>query len=121
MDDDSIGAQFLYFLRCDKPNQLHDQVMNVFLNLYAFKYFNVCTFITVGCASVLSDILSCITGAIGSLRGPLHGGANEAAMDMIEYWTSPEEAEREMLGMLERKEKIMDFGHAIYKDNDPRN
>ena len=64
---------------------------------------------------------SCITGAIGSLRGPLHGGANEAAMEMIENWTSPEEAEREMLGKLERKEKIMGFGHAIYKDNDPRN
>ncbi|MDG4869697.1 citrate/2-methylcitrate synthase, partial [Guyparkeria sp. 1SP6A2] len=59
--------------------------------------------------------------AIGSLRGPLHGGANEAAMAMIEHWRSPEEAEREMLGMLERKEKIMGFGHAIYRESDPRN
>jgi 2-methylcitrate synthase len=64
---------------------------------------------------------SCITGAIGSLRGPLHGGANEAAMEMIENWQSPEEAEREILGKLERKEKIMGFGHAIYREFDPRN
>jgi len=64
---------------------------------------------------------SCITGAIGSLRGPLHGGANEAAMEMIEQWNSPDEAEREILSMLDRKEKIMGFGHAIYRKSDPRN
>ena len=104
-----------------KPNQLHEQVMNVSLILYAEHEFNASTFTARVCASTLSDLHSCITGAIGSLRGPLHGGANEAAMDMIENWKSPEEAEREMLGMLERKEKIMGFGHAIYKDNDPRN
>ncbi|MFV5490239.1 2-methylcitrate synthase [Acinetobacter sp. ASP199] len=120
-DDDSIGAQFLHLLRGEKPNALHEQVMNVSLILYAEHEFNASTFTARVCASTLSDLHSCITGAIGSLRGPLHGGANEAAMDMIENWTSPEEAEREMLGMLERKEKIMGFGHAIYKDNDPRN
>ncbi|MCU4324973.1 MULTISPECIES: bifunctional 2-methylcitrate synthase/citrate synthase [Acinetobacter] len=120
-DDDSIGAQFLHLLRGEKPNVLHEQVMNVSLILYAEHEFNASTFTARVCASTLSDLHSCITGAIGSLRGPLHGGANEAAMDMIENWTSPEEAEREMLGMLERKEKIMGFGHAIYKDNDPRN
>lgn len=120
-DDDSIGAQFLHLLHGEKPNKLHEQVMNVSLILYAEHEFNASTFTARVCASTLSDMHSCITGAIGSLRGPLHGGANEAAMDMIENWKSPEEAEREMLGMLERKEKIMGFGHAIYKDNDPRN
>ena len=69
----------------------------------------------------MSDIHSCITGAIGTLRGPLHGGANEAAMDMIEKFTSADHAEQEMMGMLERKEKIMGFGHAIYSTSDPRN
>jgi 2-methylcitrate synthase len=64
---------------------------------------------------------SCVTGAIGSLRGPLHGGANEAAMAMIENWQSPEEAESKIMGMLERKDKIMGFGHAIYRESDPRN
>ena len=120
-DDDSIGAQFLHLLRGEKPNELHEQVMNVSLILYAEHEFNASTFTARVCASTLSDMHSCITGAIGSLRGPLHGGANEAAMEMIENWSSPEEAEREMLGKLERKEKIMGFGHAIYKDNDPRN
>lgn len=120
-DDDSIGAQFLHLLRGEKPNELHEQVMNVSLILYAEHEFNASTFTARVCASTLSDMHSCITGAIGSLRGPLHGGANEAAMEMIENWTSPEEAESEMLGKLERKEKIMGFGHAIYKDNDPRN
>ena len=64
---------------------------------------------------------SCITAAIGSLRGPLHGGANEAAMEMIEDWTSAEQAESEIMGMLARKDKIMGFGHAIYSESDPRN
>ena len=120
-DDDSIGAQFLHLLRGEKPNELHEQVMNVSLILYAEHEFNASTFTARVCASTLSDLHSCVTGAIGSLRGPLHGGANEAAMDMIEQWTSADEAEREMLGMLERKEKIMGFGHAIYKVSDPRN
>jgi 2-methylcitrate synthase len=73
------------------------------------------------CASTLSDIHSCVTGAIGSLRGPLHGGANEAAMALIQKFKTPDEAEKGLLGMLERKEKIMGFGHAIYKESDPRN
>lgn len=120
-DDDSIGAHFLHMLRGEKPNALHEQVMNVSLILYAEHEFNASTFTARVCASTLSDIHSCITGAIGSLRGPLHGGANEAAMDMIENWQSPEEAEREILGMLERKDLIMGFGHAIYRESDPRN
>ena len=120
-DDDSIGAHFLHMLRGGKPSELHERVMNVSLILYAEHEFNASTFTARVCASTLSDMHSCITGAIGSLRGPLHGGANEAAMEMIERWQSPDEAEREMLGMLERKEKIMGFGHAVYSESDPRN
>jgi 2-methylcitrate synthase len=120
-DDDSIGAHFLHMLHGKKSNSLHEQVMHVSLILYAEHEFNASTFTARVCASTLSDMHSCITGAIGSLRGPLHGGANEAAMEMIEGFTSPEHAEKEMLGKLERKEKIMGFGHAIYSDSDPRN
>ena len=120
-DDDSIGGHFLHLLKGEKPNELHAKVMNVSLILYAEHEFNASTFAGRVCASTLSDIHSIITGAIGTLRGPLHGGANEAAMDMIENWTSADEAEREMMGMLERKEKIMGFGHAIYRESDPRN
>lgn len=119
--DDSIGAHFLHMLSGEEPNELFSQVMNVSLILYAEHEFNASTFTARVCASTLSDMHSCITGAIGSLRGPLHGGANEAAMDMIEHWQSPDEAEKEILGMLERKEKIMGFGHAIYRESDPRN
>ncbi|MCC5887314.1 MAG: 2-methylcitrate synthase [Gammaproteobacteria bacterium] len=120
-DDDSVGGHFLHLLRGEAPSKLHADVMNVSLILYAEHEFNASTFTGRVCASTLSDIHSCVTGAIGSLRGPLHGGANEAAMDMIEQWSSPEQAEREILGMLERKEKIMGFGHAIYRESDPRN
>ncbi|GGF73736.1 bifunctional 2-methylcitrate synthase/citrate synthase [Alteromonas lipolytica] len=120
-DDDSIGGHFLHLLRGEKPNALHEQVMHVSLILYAEHEFNASTFTARVCASTLSDMHSCITGAIGSLRGPLHGGANEAAMELIENFTSPEHAEAEMMGKLERKEKIMGFGHAIYSESDPRN
>ncbi|GGC80255.1 bifunctional 2-methylcitrate synthase/citrate synthase [Vreelandella lutescens] len=120
-DDASVGGHFLHMLRGEPASELHARVMNVSLILYAEHEFNASTFTARVCASTLSDMHSCVTGAIGSLRGPLHGGANEAAMAMIEHWSSPEEAEREMLGMLERKEKIMGFGHAIYRESDPRN
>ncbi len=117
----SIGGHFLHLLHHKRPSDLHEKVMQVSLILYAEHEFNASTFTARVCASTLSDIHSCITGAIGSLRGPLHGGANEAAMAMIEKWTSPDEAEKEILNMLERKEKIMGFGHAVYTESDPRN
>jgi len=120
-DDESIGGHFLHMLRGEKPNELHERVMNVSLILYAEHEFNASTFTARVCASTLSDIHSCVTAAIGSLRGPLHGGANEAAMDMIEGFTSADNAEEEMMAMLARKDKIMGFGHAIYADSDPRN
>ena len=118
---DSIGEQFLWTLHDKKPKQLHIDVMHASLILYAEHEFNASTFTARVCASTLSDIHSCITAAIGSLRGPLHGGANEAAMDMIEQWSDADEAEDAIMGMLSRKDKIMGFGHAIYRDSDPRN
>lgn len=120
-DADSIGEQFLWTLHDKKPEPLHVDVMHASLILYAEHEFNASTFTARVCASTLSDIHSCVTAAIGSLRGPLHGGANEAAMAMIEQWRSAEEAEEAIMGMLERKDKIMGFGHAIYRESDPRN
>lgn len=120
-DDATIGGHFLHLLTGKKPSELHERVMNVSLILYAEHEFNASTFTARVCASTLSDIHSCITGAIGSLRGALHGGANEAAMELIESFSSPDAAEAGLLAMLERKEKIMGFGHAIYRESDPRN
>lgn len=120
-DSDTIGGHFLHLLKGEKPSELHERVMNVSLILYAEHEFNASTFTARVCASTLSDLFSCITGAIGSLRGPLHGGANEAAMELIEKFQTPDEAEAGLMGMLERKEKIMGFGHAIYSESDPRN
>jgi 2-methylcitrate synthase len=95
--------------------------MHCSLILYAEHDFNASTFAARVCASTLSDLHSCITAAIGTLRGPLHGGANEAAMEMIQDWQTPDEAEANILQMLENKDKIMGFGHAIYRESDPRN
>ncbi|WP_417518056.1 bifunctional 2-methylcitrate synthase/citrate synthase [Marinobacter sp.] len=120
-DVDSIGGHFLELLHGKKPSELHERVMNVSLILYAEHEFNASTFTARVCASTLSDIHSCVTGAIGTLRGPLHGGANEAAMELIQKFQSAEEAEEGLMGMLARKEKIMGFGHAIYSESDPRN
>lgn len=119
-DDTSVGGHFLHLLHGKPASDLHARVMNVSLILYAEHEFNASTFTARVCASTLSDLHSCVTGAIGSLRGPLHGGANEAAMEMIGRWSSPDEAERQILEMLERKDKIMGFGHAIYRESDPR-
>ena len=91
-DDDSIGRHFLRMLHGEKPRELHEQVMHVSLILYAEHKLTRLPSLRV-CASTLSDMHSCVTGAIGSLRGPLHGGANEAAMEMIEGFTSADDAE----------------------------
>ncbi|MBV6288090.1 bifunctional 2-methylcitrate synthase/citrate synthase [Pseudomonas aegrilactucae] len=120
-DEDTLGGHFLHLLHGKAPSELHVKVMNVSLILYAEHEFNASTFTARVCASTLSDLYSCVTAAIGSLRGPLHGGANEAAMEMIERFKTPQEAIAGTLGMLERKDKIMGFGHAIYKESDPRN
>ncbi len=120
-DEDLLAGHFLRLLNGKTPSEQHRKVMDVSLILYAEHEFNASTFTARVCASTLSDMYSCVTGAIGSLRGPLHGGANEAAMDMILKFDSPADAKQKMAGMLERKEKIMGFGHAIYRESDPRN
>ncbi|MCP3675452.1 MAG: 2-methylcitrate synthase [Gammaproteobacteria bacterium] len=120
-DEDSIGGHFLKLLNGKTPSEQHRRVMDVSLILYAEHEFNASTFAARVCASTLSDMYSSITAAIGTLRGPLHGGANEAAMEMIQKFKSPEDAKEQMAGMLSRKEKIMGFGHAVYRTSDPRN
>ena len=117
----TIGGHFLHMLHGEAPSELHEQVMNVSLILYAEHEFNASTFAGRVAASTLTDIHSVVTGAIGVLRGPLHGGANEAAMDMIEQWNSADEAEAGIMEKLANKELIMGFGHAVYKERDPRN
>ena len=117
----TLGGHFLKMLLDETPSDVHRAVMNCSLILYAEHEFNASTFTARVCAATLSDMYSCITGAIGSLRGPLHGGANEAAMELIEKFETPDAVEAQILGMLERKEVIMGFGHAIYRTSDPRN
>jgi 2-methylcitrate synthase len=120
-DDDSVGAHFLHMLHDKEPDEISARVMDVSLILYAEHEFNASTFTARVCASTLSDLHSCVTAAIGSLRGPLHGGANEAAMEMIEQYSTAEEAAADVLRKLATKELIMGFGHAVYRKRDPRN
>lgn len=120
-DHPTIGGQFLSLLTGKEPSDDHSRALDVSLILYAEHGFNASTFTARTCASTLSDMHSCITGAIGTLRGPLHGGANEAAMEMIEKYSSIEEAKEGVLELLAKKEKIMGFGHAVYSSEDPRN
>lgn len=116
----SIGGHFLALLHGRTPTDLERDMMNISLILYAEHEFNASTFAARVTAATLSDFYSCITSAIGTLRGPLHGGANEAAMELIEKFTSPEDAEDKLMQMLTNREKIMGFGHRVYKDCDPR-
>jgi 2-methylcitrate synthase len=100
---------------------LHVRAMDASLILYAEHEFNASTFAARVCAATLSDIYSAVTAAIGTLRGPLHGGANEAAMELIERFDSPQAATAGVKEMLARKAKVMGFGHAVYRTSDPRN
>ena len=120
-DEESMAGHFLHILHGKTPSDLHRKVMDVSLILYAEHEFNASTFTARVCASTMSDIHSCVVAAIGSLRGPLHGGANEKAMELIENWKSKDEAKSNVLEMLNKKEKIMGFGHAVYSIRDPRN
>ena len=120
-DHGTMGGQFLSLLTGKEPSEEDARVLDISLILYAEHGFNASTFTGRICASTLSDMHSCITGAIGTLRGPLHGGANEAAMEMIEQFNSREEANKRVKEMLLNKEKIMGFGHAVYTNEDPRN
>jgi 2-methylcitrate synthase len=120
-DDDGIGAHFLHMLHGEVPDELATRVMDVSLILYAEHEFNASTFTARVAASTLTDLHSCITAAIGSLRGPLHGGANEAAMEMIERYATEDDAVADVKRKLSAKELIMGFGHAVYRVRDPRN
>ncbi|NIR28240.1 MAG: 2-methylcitrate synthase [Gammaproteobacteria bacterium] len=119
-DDDSIAGHLLHLLHDRSPDDVHRRAMDVSLILYAEHEFNASTFACRVCAATLSDFYSAITAGIGTLRGPLHGGANEAAMALVERFSTPEQAREGIRGMLERKEKIMGFGHAVYRTSDPR-
>ncbi|MDO9283155.1 MAG: 2-methylcitrate synthase [Methylotenera sp.] len=120
-DEDSIAAHFLYLLHGKKPSDLHISAMNTSLVLYAEHEFNASTFTARVIAGTLSDMYSCITGAIGALRGPKHGGANEAAMEIIERYKTADEAEADIMQRMARKEIIIGFGHPVYTIADPRN
>jgi 2-methylcitrate synthase len=120
-DADSLAGHFLKLLHGTTPGEVEQRALDASLVLYAEHEFNASTFACRVCAATLSDFYSCITSAIGTLRGPLHGGANEAAMELVQRYRTAAEARGGVLEMLGRKEKIMGFGHAVYKSCDPRN
>ena len=120
-NEDSISGHFLHLLHDRSPSELHRKTLDTTLILYAEHEFNASTFTGRVITATLSDMHSAITGAIGALRGNLHGGANEAAMELIESFDSSEEAIEGIARMLEKKEKIMGFGHRVYTTSDPRN
>ncbi len=120
-DDDSISGHILHMLHDKEPSELHQQSLDTTLILYAEHEFNASTFTARVIAATLSDMHSAITGAIGALRGPLHGGANEAAMALVQKFDSAEAAVSGVHEMLARKDLIMGFGHRVYTTSDPRN
>jgi 2-methylcitrate synthase len=120
-DDDSIGGHFLNLLHGRKPSASWVRAMHTSLNLYAEHEFNASTFTARVIAGTGSDLYSCITGAIGALRGPKHGGANEFAFDVQQRYASLDEAEADIRRRVEAKEVIIGFGHPVYTVSDPRN
>lgn len=118
---DSIAGYFLESLHQKEPKELWVKAMHASLILYAEHEFNASTFTARVITATMSDVYAGITGAIGALRGPLHGGANEAAMELIEEFSTPEQATQGILDKLARKDKIMGFGHRVYVEKDPRN
>jgi len=120
-DDDSIGGHFLHLLHGEKPSDLWVRAMHTSLILYAEHEFNASTFTARVIAGTGSDMHSAITGAIGALRGPKHGGANEVAFEIQKRYDSPDEAEADIRARVENKEVIIGFGHPVYTVSDPRN
>lgn len=116
----TLAASILKLQTGQSPTPMQQRAMDVSLILYAEHEFNASTFAARIVTSTLSDVYSSITAAIGALRGPLHGGANEAAFELIDRFQTAEEAERGVLDLLKRKEKIMGFGHRVYRKSDPR-
>lgn len=120
-DDDTIGGHFLHLLHGKKPADSWVKAMNISLNLYAEHEFNASTFTSRVIAGTGSDMYSAITGAIGALRGPKHGGANEVAFEIQKRYDNPNEAEADIRARVERKEVVIGFGHPVYTISDPRN
>ena len=120
-DDDTVAGHLLHLLHNRKPSPLHERALDQSLILYAEHEFAASTFAARVIAGTLSDIYSAITGAIGTLRGPKHGGANEAAYEIQRRYRSPEEAEEDIRLRVANKEIIIGFGHPVYTVSDPRN
>lgn len=118
--EDSLAGHILHLIQGSKPSENHRRCLDVSLILYAEHEFNASTFTVRTIASTLADFYSAICGGIGALRGPLHGGANEWAMALIEKFKSPHEAEVGIKNMLANKQLIMGFGHRVYTTSDPR-
>jgi len=121
LDDATLAGYFLHLLHGKPANDDAIQCMNTSLILYAEHEFNASTFAARVCCATRSDIYSAVTAAIATLRGPLHGGANEAAMELVEQFKTPEAAREGVEKMLAAKKLIMGFGHAVYRESDPRN
>ncbi|OZI51154.1 bifunctional 2-methylcitrate synthase/citrate synthase [Bordetella genomosp. 4] len=120
-DDDSIGGHFLHLLHGKKPSDEWVRAMHTSLILYAEHEFNASTFTSRVIAGTGSDIYSAITGGIGALRGPKHGGANEVAFEIQKRYDTPDEAEADIRRRVEAKEVVIGFGHPVYTVSDPRN
>ncbi|AEK63357.1 bifunctional 2-methylcitrate synthase/citrate synthase [Collimonas fungivorans] len=120
-DDESIGGHFLHLLHGEKPSALWEKAMHTSLILYAEHEFNASTFAGRVIAGTGSDMYSAITGAIGALRGPKHGGANEFAFEIQKRYDNPDEAEADIKKRVENKEVVIGFGHPVYTISDPRN
>jgi len=120
-DDDSIGAHFLHLLHGKKPNEDWVRAMHTSLILYAEHEFNASTFTCRVIAGTGSDMYSAISGGIGALRGPKHGGANEVAFEVQKRYETPNEAEADIRARVENKEVVIGFGHPVYTISDPRN
>jgi len=119
-DDPCMAAHFLHLLLGKPADELHVRALDTSFILYAEHEFNASTFAARVTTSTLGDFHSAICSGIGALRGPLHGGANESAMELIERFKNPDEAEAGILDMLRQKQLIMGFGHRVYKNSDPR-
>ncbi|WP_028610802.1 bifunctional 2-methylcitrate synthase/citrate synthase [Paenibacillus harenae] len=119
-DNGSVAGHFLQLLHGHKPSELQERALDASLILYAEHEYNASTFASRVTASTLSDFYSAVVTGIGTLRGPLHGGANEAAMELIGSFGDPDEAEAAVLQMLADKKLIMGFGHRVYSVSDPR-
>ena len=120
-DDDSIGGHFLHLLHGSTQSDLWVKSMHASLILYAEHEFNASTFTARVIAGTGSDLYSAITGAIGALRGPKHGGANEVALEIQERYSNPDQAEADIRARVEKKEVVIGFGHPVYTVSDPRN